>query len=145
MLFWKQASIKNFPENQASPLWPFKSRIRDDLKTVIIHYIFKDTKTVLNRCQSLNNFGQKYLAFIKISPNMAAKLYEPLMEFSEQPIDGVKLEEAYQVFGKWDFAVLFQADTNTNALHFVGDKIRLVEGVIETLTIPLAPIKDYRK
>ena len=76
---------------------------------------------------------------------MAAKLYEPLMEFDEKPIEGVKLEEAYQVFGQWDFAVLFQADTNENALHFVGDKIRLIEGVIETLTIPLVPLKDYRK
>jgi uncharacterized protein with GYD domain len=88
---------------------------------------------------------QKYLLMIKLSPNMAAKLYEPLMEFSEEPIEGVKLEEAYQVFGQWDFAVLFQADTNENALHFVGDKIRLIEGVIETFTIPLAPLKDYRK
>ena len=82
---------------------------------------------------------------IKISPNTAAKLYAPLMELEEQPIKGVKLEEAYQVFGKWDFAVLFEADTNENALHFVSDKIRLVEGVLETLTIPLTPIKDYRK
>ena len=76
---------------------------------------------------------------------MAAKLYEPLMEFREEPMEGVKLEEAFQVFGQWDFAVLFQADTNMNALHFVGDKIRLIEGIIETSTIPLAPIKDYRK
>jgi uncharacterized protein with GYD domain len=76
---------------------------------------------------------------------MAAKLYEPLMEFSESPIPGVTLEEAYQVFGRWDYAVLFQADTNENALHFVGDRIRLVEGVIETYTIPLTPIKNYRK
>jgi DNA-binding Lrp family transcriptional regulator len=89
--------------------------------------------------------GQKYLAMIRISPNMAAKLYEPLMEFSENPIAGVKLQEAYQVFGKWDFAVLFEADSNENALHFVGDKIRLVEGVVETYTIPLSPIKYYRK
>jgi len=88
---------------------------------------------------------QKYLLMIKLSPNMAAKLYEPLMEFPEKPMEGVKLEEAYQVFGQWDFAVLFQADTNTNALHFVGDKIRLIEGITETSTIPLAPIKDYRK
>ena len=88
---------------------------------------------------------QKYLAMIRISPNMAAKLYEPLMEFSENPIKGVTLEEAYQVFGKWDYAVLFQADSNENALHFVGDRIRLVEGVIETYTIPLTPIKNYRK
>ena len=82
---------------------------------------------------------------IRISPNMAAKLYGPLMEFTENPIEGVKLEEAYQVFGKWDFAVLFEADNNENALHFVGDKIRLIEGVMETTTIPLTPIKNYRK
>jgi len=88
---------------------------------------------------------QKYLLMIKLSPNMAAKLYEPLMEFTEKPMEGVKLEEAYQVFGQWDFAVLFQADTDENALHFVSDKIRLIEGVLETFTIPLAPIKDYRK
>ena len=88
---------------------------------------------------------QKYLLMIKLKPNMAAKLYEPLMEFNEKPIEGVKLEEAYQVFGEWDFAILFQADNNEVALHFVSDKIRLVDGVLETFTIPLAPIKDYRK
>lgn len=76
---------------------------------------------------------------------MAAKLYGPLMEFTENPIEGVTLDEAYQVFGKWDFAVLFEADNNENALHFVGDKIRLIEGVMETTTIPLTPIKNYRK
>jgi len=88
---------------------------------------------------------QKYLLMIKLSPNMAAKIYEPLIEFDQNPMEGVTLEEAYQVFGQWDFAVLFRADTNADALHFVGDKIRLIEGVIETLTIPLAPIKNYYK
>jgi DNA-binding Lrp family transcriptional regulator len=94
---------------------------------------------------TLGDFGQKYLTMIKISPNMAAKLYEPLMEFTKQPVEGVVLEEAYQVFGEWDFAVLFQADSNIDALHFVGDKIRLIDGVLETLTIPMSPIKDYGK
>jgi len=88
---------------------------------------------------------QKYLVMIKLSPNMAAKLYEPLMQFSERPLEGIKLEEAYQVFGQWDFAVLFEAVTNAIALQFVSDKLRLIEGVTETFTIPLAPIKDYQK
>ena len=88
---------------------------------------------------------QKYLVMIKLSPNMAAKLYEPLMEFNEEPMPGVKLEEAYQIFGQWDFAVLFQADTNATALQFISDKLRLIEGVTETFTIPLAPIKNYGK
>jgi uncharacterized protein with GYD domain len=88
---------------------------------------------------------QKYFVKIKLSPTKAGNLYGALMKFGEKPMDGVKLEEAYQVFGEWDFAVLFQADTNENALHFVGDKIRVIEGVVETFTIPLAPLKDYRK
>jgi uncharacterized protein with GYD domain len=88
---------------------------------------------------------QKYFLMIKLKPMMAAKLYDPLMEYEENPMKGVKLEEAYQVFGEYDFAVLFQADTNESALHFVGDKIRLIEGVLETHTIPLAPIKRYGK
>jgi DNA-binding Lrp family transcriptional regulator len=89
--------------------------------------------------------GQKYLLFIKLNPNMAAKLYEPLMEFGEKPMKGVKLEEAYRVFGKWDFTILFQAETNSDALDFVANKIRLVEGVIKTTTIPLAALKSWRK
>ena len=88
---------------------------------------------------------QKYLLFIKLDPNMVARLYEPLMEFSQEPVEGVKLEEAYRVFGKWDFAILFQADTNSDALDFVANKIRLVEGVIETTTIPLAALKNWSK
>jgi DNA-binding Lrp family transcriptional regulator len=93
----------------------------------------------------MNKSIQKYLLFIKLSPNMAAKLYDPLMEFEENPIEGVKLEEAYQVFGQWDFAILFQANSNMDALHFVSDKIRIIEGISKTSTIPLAPIKDYRE
>ena len=92
----------------------------------------------------MEEFVQKYLLMIKLSPNMAAKLYEPLVQFNEEPVKGIKLEEAYQVFGQWDFAVLFQAETNASALHFVSDKIRLIEGVTETFTIPLVPIKYYR-
>ncbi len=47
------------------------------------------------------------------------------------------------VFGNWDFAVWFEADTNENAVHFVGEKIRSIEGVIETITMPATAIKEY--
>jgi uncharacterized protein with GYD domain len=66
------------------------------------------------------------------------------MKWKEKPIDGVKLEEAFQVFGKWDFAILFQADTNENALHFVGDVVRPIEGVVAMKTMPLSPLRSWR-
>ena len=80
---------------------------------------------------------------IKLGSAGAGKLYAEIMKWKENPIDGAKLEEAYQVFGKWAFAVLFQADTNENALHFVGDVVRPIEGVVAMRTIPVSPIRNW--
>jgi uncharacterized protein with GYD domain len=57
----------------------------------------------------------------------------------------VILEQAYQIFGEWNFASLFQADTNENALHFVGDIVCPIEGATTTYTLPMAPVKKHRK
>ena len=46
-------------------------------------------------------------------------------------------------FGKWDFAVLFEADTNENALHFAGDIVRPIDGVVAMRTVPLAPLRSW--
>jgi uncharacterized protein with GYD domain len=59
-------------------------------------------------------------------------------------MNGVILEEAYQIFGELDFAILFQADTNENALHFVGDIVRPIKGIATTFTLPMAPVKEDR-
>ena len=87
---------------------------------------------------------QKFIAFIKIGSAGSGKLYDEIMKWKEKPMGGVKLQEAYQVFGKWDFAVLFEADSNENALHFVGDIIRPIEGVVAMRTIPVAPLRNWR-
>ncbi len=86
---------------------------------------------------------QKYIAMIKLGPAGAGKLYAEIMKWKKMPLDGVTLEEAYQVFGEWDFAVLFQADTNENALHFVGDIVRQIEGVASMSTVPISPIRKW--
>jgi hypothetical protein len=86
---------------------------------------------------------QKYMAMIKLGAAGAGPLYKAIMSWKAKPIDGVLLEEAYQVFGEWDMAVLFQADTNENALHFVGDVIRSVDGVAVTATVPLDPLRKW--
>jgi uncharacterized protein with GYD domain len=88
---------------------------------------------------------QKYFVMIALGPEGSGKLYAEMMKWKQKPMNGVILEEAYQVFGEWDFAILFQADTNENALHFVGDLVKPIEGVAATSTLPIAPIKDYRK
>ncbi len=87
--------------------------------------------------------SQKYLAFIKLGSQGATPLYGEIMKWNQAPIKGVMLQEAAQMFGKWDFVVLFSADTNENALHFVGDVVRKVDGVVATKTIPIAPLRSW--
>ncbi|MFB3889853.1 MAG: hypothetical protein ACE14S_10215 [Candidatus Bathyarchaeia archaeon] len=88
---------------------------------------------------------QRYLVLIKLNPSKQEAFFNELMSLSDKPMDGVRLDASYNVFGEWDIAVWFEADSNDNALHFVGDSIRPIDGVIETLTMPTTPIKEYSK
>jgi uncharacterized protein with GYD domain len=71
-------------------------------------------------------------------------LLQRLKRHIRNPLKGVRLNASYNVFGEWDFAVWFEADSNDQAVHFVGEKVRSIDGVIETITMPATPIKEYR-
>ena len=87
---------------------------------------------------------QKYLVLIKVNPLKTESFLNSISSMSRQPMQGVNVNASYNVFGNWDIAVWFEADSNDNALHFVGDKIRSIDGVTETLTMPATSIKEYR-
>ena len=86
---------------------------------------------------------QKYLVLIKLNPLKTESFFNSLSSMSRQPIEGVNVNASYNVFGNWDIAVWFEADSNDNAIHFVGEKIRSIDGVTETLTMPATTIKEY--
>ncbi len=87
---------------------------------------------------------QKYLVLIRLNPSKTESFLNSISAMSRQPVQGVNVNASYNVFGNWDIAVWFEADSNDNALHFVGDKIRSIDGVTETLTMPATSIKEYR-
>lgn len=86
---------------------------------------------------------QKYLVLIKVNPNKTEAFFNSLSSLSKNPIEGVNVNASYNVFGDWDIAVWFEADSNDNAVHFVGEKIRTIEGVMDTHTMPATVIKEY--
>ena len=86
---------------------------------------------------------QKYLVLIKVNPNKTEAFFNSLSSLSNNPIEGVNVNASYNVFGDWDIAVWFEADSNDNAVHFVGEKIRTIEGVMDTHTMPATVINEY--
>ena len=87
---------------------------------------------------------ERYLVLIKLNPAKTEPFYNALMKISERPSEGVRFNAAYNLFGEWDFAVWFEANNNDDAVHFVGEKIRVIDGVVETVTMPATPIKEYK-
>jgi uncharacterized protein with GYD domain len=90
------------------------------------------------------NSRQKYLMLVKLNPTKTLDFFNGLMKLSEMPAEGVRLNASYSVFGDWDFAIWFEANNNDDAVHFVGEKIRSMDGVVESITMPATPIKEYK-
>ena len=88
---------------------------------------------------------EKYLVLMKLHPAKTMEFWGPFEKLKAEPMKGVKLLASYSVFGKWDIAIWFEADSNDVALHFVGDKLRGIEGILETRTTPMALIMEYGK
>jgi hypothetical protein len=63
----------------------------------------------------MDKLTQKYFTMVRLGPSDATPSYNPIIKWKNMPMEGVVLEEAYQVFGESDFAVLFEANTNENA------------------------------
>jgi uncharacterized protein with GYD domain len=89
------------------------------------------------------NMMQKYLVLVKVFPSKTWPFYNALNALSERPMDGIKVNASFNTFGTWDFAIWFEAESNENAIHFVGEKIRSIEGINETLTMPATTLKEY--
>ena len=87
---------------------------------------------------------QKYIVLVKLNTTKTLSFYNSLSALPKNPAEGVNLYGSYNVFGNWDFAIWFEADSNESAVHFVGEKIRSMDGVIETVTMPATPLKEYR-
>ena len=94
------------------------------------------------RMQKKSNM-QKYLVLIKLNPAKTENFFNSLSNMSSNPIEGVNLFGSYNVFGDWDMAIWFEADSNENAVHFLGERIRVIDGVINTHTMPATAIREY--
>ena len=86
---------------------------------------------------------QKYLVLIKLNPAKALASFNMLSNMSAQPMEGINMYGSYNIFGNWDMALWFEADSNESAVHFVGEKIRIIDGVVDTHTMPATAIKEY--
>ncbi len=88
---------------------------------------------------------QRYLVLVKTIPGKGGEFWEDFQKMPDQPMTGVMVESSRSLYGYWDFALFFRADSNENSLHFVGEVLRAVRGIGETSTSPMTILKEHTK
>ncbi len=87
---------------------------------------------------------QRYMVLLKTISGKGGEFWEGFSKMSDEPIDGVKIESSWSLFGYWDFIIFFNANSPDNALHFVGEILRAIPGVGETSTSPMTVLKQHK-
>jgi len=93
--------------------------------------------------KSMKKDMEKYLVLVKVNTTKTYPFYQAVTALPKNPSQGITLWGSFNVFGNWDFAIWFEADSNDRAVHFVGEKIRAIDGVMETITMPVTALKEY--
>ena len=94
---------------------------------------------------TVEKFMPKYLVFVKIAAPMGEEFWKDFSELPNKPMDGVETVASYSVLGYWNFAIIFKADNNDSALHFIGEKPRYPSRAAETNITPLTVLKEHKK
>jgi uncharacterized protein with GYD domain len=84
-----------------------------------------------------------YVVLVKVNPGQFDLSLRELKRIPEKPSNGVTLHHICNVFGSWDFYILFEADTADNALNFVQTRVNSITGVIKTYVMPMTELKRY--
>jgi hypothetical protein len=88
---------------------------------------------------------QKYLVLVKTASGKGGEFWDGFSKMPDAPMKGLMVESSWSLFGYWDFAIFFKADSNENALHFVGEVLRAIPGIAETSTSPMTVLREHKK
>ncbi len=78
----------------------------------------------------------RFLALMNISPDRTSDALRQLKQLSTSTTlpEGVKIHGVYEMFGKYDVSLWFEAPDEKSAMDLVTEKIRCVQGVNNTET-----------
>jgi uncharacterized protein with GYD domain len=88
---------------------------------------------------------QKYLVLVKTVSGKGGEFWAGFSKMPDEPMKGVKIESSWSLYGYWDFVIFFEADSNENSLHFIGEVLRNLGSIADTSTSPMITLKEHKK
>jgi uncharacterized protein with GYD domain len=84
-----------------------------------------------------------YVTLLKVSGNKTKQVERTLRELSQKPARNVNVIGTWTSFGQYDAVCLYQAENEADAMNFVTEQLRGIEGVLSTETLTAIPQATY--
>lgn len=84
-----------------------------------------------------------YVTLLKVSGNKTKQVEKSLKEISQKPSRSVQLIGTWTSFGQYDGVCLFQAENESDAMNFVSEHLRVIEGILSTETLTAIPQASF--
>lgn len=81
----------------------------------------------------------EYLVLVKLNPGKIADALSAIRNIPETPVAGVDVCYSMNLFGSWDVGLWINAENREQALDFVQQKVKDLNGVTEIYTVPTFP------
>lgn len=81
----------------------------------------------------------EYLVLLKLNPGKLIDTLGDIRNLPTTPFRGVDLCYALNIFGAWDVGLWINAENSGQALEFVQNKVKDLNGVSEVYTVPTFP------
>jgi len=81
----------------------------------------------------------EYLVLLKLNPTKIMDTLGTIRKMNKSPVAGVDLRYTINIFGSWDVGVWINAGDSNQAIEFVNNKMRGLNGVTEVYAIPTFP------
>ncbi len=84
-----------------------------------------------------------YVTLLKVSGNRTKQVEKSLKEISQKPTRNIQTIGTWTSFGQYDGVCLFHAENEADAINFVSENLRGIEGVLSTETLTAIPQASF--
>lgn len=85
----------------------------------------------------------QYQTLVKTSGNSSKEFEKTFKKISQKPNSNVRVIGTWTSFGQYDGVCHFEAENQRDAMDFVSESLKGIDGVLSTETLTLIPQASY--
>lgn len=83
--------------------------------------------------------ASSYMTLLSFTTDKTQQAVKQIKSLAERPPTNIKVLGTWTSFGRYDAVCLYRAENGSDAMNFVNERIRQIDGVVNTETLSVLP------